>query len=279
MENIETLKELLDAIRLVYGYDFTEYAEASFKRRVNHFMEGNHVDSLDTLAKLLLKDEAFFEQFVRSITVNVTEMFRDPLFYKSLRKNVIHRLGTYPFIKIWIAGCSTGEEVYSMAILLKEEGLLKRTVIYATDINQQALQVAKEGTYPIDNMKAWTMNYIKAGGTNSFSDYYIAKYNAVLLDKSFRENIVFSAHNLTADKSFNEFQLILCRNVLIYFNHRLQNEVINLFYESLCPFGFLGLGNKESLLFSEKKKYFEEVDRKEKIFIKTGVDEMSTNEV
>jgi chemotaxis protein methyltransferase CheR len=262
-------REFLESVKIVYGYDFTEYAEASVIRRISAFMESKKIDSLKELGKKLLKEETEFENFIQEFTVNVTEMFRDPPFYKSLRKNVLSRLATYPFIKVWIAGCSTGEEVYSMAILFREEGLLERTVIYATDINQDALQKARDGISSINNMKAYTENYIKAGGKNSFSDYYKAKYNAVLWDKSLRQNMVFSAHNLAMDRSFNEFQLILCRNVLIYFNQSLQSKVINLFYESLCPFGFLGLGNKESLLFSDKQKSFEEVDRKEKIFMRT----------
>ena len=202
------------------------------------------------------------------MSVTVTEMFRDPLFYKSLRKHIIKRLATYPFIKVWIAGCATGEEIYSIVILLQEEGLLSRSVIYATDINQKSLQVAKDGIYTVENMKSYTANYQKAGGTKSFSEYYKAKYNSVMFDKALKQNIVFAAHNLAVDKSFNEFQLIICRNVLIYFNQQLQNKVINLFYESLCPFGFLGLGNKESLLFSDARKHFEEIDNKEKIFMK-----------
>ena len=268
MDGADELKQFLESIRFVYGYDFTEYSEASVKRRVQAYMDANKVASIKELGKQLLKDEPAFERFIQDITVNVTEMFRDPLFYKSLRKNVIGRLATYPFIKIWIAGCSTGEEVYSMAILLREEGLLERSVIYATDINQAALQKAKEGISSIDAMKSFTENYLKAGGKNSFSDYYKAKYNSVLWDKSLRQNIVFSVHNLAMDQSFNEFQLILCRNVLIYFNQSLQNKVISLFYESLCSFGFLALGNKESLLFADGKRNFDEVDRKEKIYIK-----------
>jgi chemotaxis protein methyltransferase CheR len=269
MDGTEELRQFLESIRFVYGYDFTEYSEASVKRRIRAFMDAKKIPSVKDLGRMILKDESAFEQFIQDITVNVTEMFRDPLFYKSLRKHVIGRLGTYPFIKIWIAGCSTGEEVYSIAILLREEGLLERSVIYATDINQQALQQAKEGISSIDYMKNYTENYIKAGGKHAFSDYYKAKYNSVLWDKSLRQNIVFSVHNLAMDKSFNEFQLILCRNVLIYFNQSLQNKVITLFYESLCPFGFLALGNKESLLFSDKRKNFEEVDKREKIFMKS----------
>jgi chemotaxis protein methyltransferase CheR len=268
MTHNEELKELLESIRFLYGYDFTEYAEAYVKRRVDHFMNANKISSLRALGKALLNQDAFFEQFIQEVTVNVTEMFRDPAFYKSLREHVVMRLATYPFIKVWIAGSSTGEEIYSIAILLKEEGLLERSIIYATDINQKVLQTAKEGVYSMSNMKNYTTNYIKSGGTCCFSDYYTAKYESVLLDRSLKQNIVFSIHNLAVDRSFNEFQLILCRNVIIYFNQSLQNKVIDLFYESLCPFGFLALGNKESLLFSNRKKNFEVIDRKEKIFMK-----------
>lgn len=261
-------KNLLDSIRFVYGYDFTEYAEASIIRRVSNFMKSRKIMELDVLGKMILTNEKFFEEFIQELSVTVTEMFRDPLFYKSLRENVLPRLATYPLIKIWIAGCATGEEVYSVAILLHEEGLLSRSIIYATDINQNSIQVAKEGIYPLANMKAYTGNYQKSGGTKSFSEYYKAKYSSVLFDKSLKQNLVFSPHNLAVDKSFNEFQLVICRNVLIYFNQKLQSHVINLFYDSLCMFGFLALGNKESLLFSDKKKCFDDIDSKEKIFIK-----------
>lgn len=266
-ENLQ-YRELLESIRFVYGYDFTEYAEASVRRRIDHFMVSRKITALESLGKMVLKDERLFEEFIQEVSVTVTEMFRDPGFYKSLRTQVLKRLGTYPFIKIWIAGCATGEEVYSIAILLKEAGLLNRSVIYATDINQKSLMIAKDGVYPAQNMKQYTSNYQKSGGTESFSEYYKAKYNSVLFDKSLKQNIVFSSHNLAVDKAFNEFQLIICRNVMIYFNQQLQNKVINLFYESLCSFGYLGLGNKESLLFSDKRKHFNEIDRKEKIFMK-----------
>lgn len=268
--DIETkeLKDLLESIQIAYGYDFTDYAEASIKRRIQHFTGVRNINTPGELSKMVLSDDKFFEEFIQAVSVTVTEMFRDPLFYKSLRENVMKRLATYPFIKIWIAGCATGEEVYSIAILLKEEGLLSRSVIYATDINQKSLQIAKEGVYDMENMKSHIANYQKTGGTESFSEYYKAKYHSVMFDKSLKQNLVFSAHNLAVDKAFNEFQLIVCRNVLIYFNQKLQNKVINLFYESLCPFGFLGLGNKESLLFSDKVNQFEDIDRKEKIFMK-----------
>lgn len=262
------LKELIESIRFIYGYDFTDYAEASFRRRVSHFMTNRKITAMDQLGKIILQDEKILEEFIQQVSVTVTEMFRDPLFYKSLRANVMKRLATYPFIKIWIAGCATGEEIYSVAILLQEEGLLNRSVIYATDINQKSLQIARDGVYAVENMKSYTLNYQKAGGTKSFSEYYKSKYNSVIFDKALKQNIVFAPHNLVVDKSFNEFQLVICRNVLIYFNQQLQNRVINLFFESLCPFGFLALGNKESLLFTDKKKHFDEIDRKEKIFMK-----------
>jgi chemotaxis protein methyltransferase CheR len=261
-------KDFLESIRFVYGYDFTDYAEASVKRRVVHFMNTKKIAALSDLGKMILRDEKLFQGFIEEVSVTVTEMFRDPVFYKSLRENAMKRLATYPFIKVWIAGCATGEEAYSIAILLHEEQLLSRSVIYATDINQKSLQIAKDGLFSAEKMKTYIANYQKAGGKRSFSEYYKAKYGSVIFDRSLRQNIVYAAHNLVADKSFNEFQLVICRNVLIYFNQQLQNKVINLFYESLCPFGFLGLGNKESLLFSDKKKHFEEIDSREKIFIK-----------
>lgn len=264
----EEYKTLLESIRTVYGYDFTEYAESSVKRRIAHFMTNRKIVSAPDLAECLVNDEAMFEEFVQQLSVTVTEMFRDPGFYLSLRDHVLKRLATYPIIKIWIAGCATGEEVYSIAILLREAGLLDRSIIYATDINQKSLHIANEGIYPVERMKLYTSNYLKSGGQHEFSKYYSAKYNSVLFDKTLRQNVVFAPHNLAADQSFNEFQLIICRNVLMYFNASLQNKVLDLFYESLGDFGFLGLGDKESLLFSNRKSLFEETDRKEKIYMK-----------
>jgi len=262
------LKHMLEAVRATYGYDFTDYAEVSVKRRVTSFMANHKVDSVHQLQEMLLSDDKLFEEFIREISVTVTEMFRDPTFYRSLREKVIKRLKTYPFIKIWLAGCATGEEVYSLSILLKEEGILNRSVIYATDINQRSLQLAKEGIYPLEYMKNYTINYQNSGGKINFSDYYIAKYGSAIFDQGLRENVVFSSHNLATDKSFNEFHMIICRNVLIYFNQHLQSRVIGLFHDSLVHLGFLGLGSKESLLFAANQKDFVEVDRKEKIFMK-----------
>jgi chemotaxis protein methyltransferase CheR len=262
--------ELLEAIRFVYGYDFTEYAVPSVKRRITHFMQGNNIVAIDQLGKILLRDENIFAQFVQHLSVTVTEMFRDPTFYRRLRIIIDEQLRTYPIIKIWIAGCATGQEVYSVAIMLRELGLLGRSIIYATDINQHSLQLAKQGIYSLDSMRTYTQNYLDAGGREEFSKYYLASENAAIFDQSLKENVVFSPHNLAIDQSFNEFQMILCRNVIMYFNQSLQNKVVDLLYQSLCPFGYLGLGDKESLLFADKQKVFEEVDRKEKIYRKTG---------
>ncbi len=261
-------KEFLESIHFVYGYDFTDYVESSVKRRIVHFMENRKIDTLDTLREIVLKDEDIFEEFVQGISITLTEMFRDPLFYKSVREKVMKRLATYPVIKIWIAGCATGEEVYSIAIVLREEGLLDRTIIYATDINQKSLQIARQGIYSLTDMKKYTENYLNSGGSESFSIYYTAKYNSVLFEESLKRNIVFASHNLSADKSFNEFQLVVCRNVLMYFKSNLQSKVISLFCDSLCDFGFLALGDKESLLFSDKNECFEEMSKKEKIYMK-----------
>ena len=262
------LQTMLAAIRDAYGYDFTQYAEASLKRRSLYFMNSRNIRTVSELTRILLGNDAVFEEYVRNLSVTVTEMFRDPAFYASLRSKVMKRLATYPFIKIWVAGCATGEEVYSLAILLKEEELLSRSLIYATDINQHSLGLARDGIFPMSLMKSYTTNYIKAGGQKDFSEYYVAQYDAALFDRSLKSNIVFAPHNLAVDQSFNEFQLILCRNVLIYFNQELQNKVMNLFYDSLCTFGILALGTKESLLFTDKQSKFDVIDKKQKIFIK-----------
>jgi len=266
----EELKVLLKAIDNKYGYDFSQYSQVFLQRRFVNFMIARKLRTTEELSDRLLRDEQLFEDLIPHISITVTEMFRDPFFYRGVREKIVPRLATYPFIKVWIAGCATGEEAYSIAILLKEHNLLGRSVIYATDINQRALQAAREGMYQVRNMKQYTENYIRSGGTNSFSEYYTARYDFALFDRTLANKIVFAPHNLVTDNAFNEFQLIVCRNVLIYFNEDLQNRVTSLFYDSLCNFGFLALGNKESLLFMDKKDRFQEVDRKEKIFIKKG---------
>ena len=259
---------MLEAVYLKYGYDFRNYAKASIKRRILHRLAMSGITSISEMQYKVLYDVSFFESLLLDFSINVTEMFRDPSFYRALRQEVIPVLRTYPYIKIWHAGCATGEEVYSMAILLKEEGLYDRSQIYATDFNQVVLQKAKEGIFPIENIKEYTVNYQKAEGKESFSSYYTAKYDSVIINQALKKNILFADHNLVTDGVFGEMNLILCRNVLIYFDKTLQNRVIGLFYDSLCRNGFLCLGSKESLMFSDYKSGFEDVVKEEKIYRK-----------
>ncbi len=260
------LEGILEVIKVKYGYDFSNYSRASLLRRVNKFVEDSKVTSIYDLKYNLINDVTTFSQFLQTVTVNVTEIFRDPLFYKTIKEKVLPRLASYPIIKIWHAGCSTGEEVYSMCILLHEAGLLDRTKIYATDINPSNLEKARTGIIGLHNMKDFTTNYINGGGTREFSDYYTARYNHALIKKELRQNVVFSQHNLVTDHVFNEFQLILCRNVMIYFDRKLQHRVIKLFHDSLAPLGFMALGIKESLLFSDLREKFEATDLPTRIF-------------
>lgn len=272
MDEIETqnieLQLLLQAIYLKYGYDFRNYAKASIRRRIQHRLLKDGFDSISAMQHKLLYDVSFFETLLLDMSINVTEMFRDPNFYLALRQFVVPMLKNFPFLKIWHAGCSTGEEVYSMAILLKEEGLYDRAQIYATDMNEVVLKQARDGIFNISRLKQYTANYQKAGGQESFSDYYSAHYDHVVMDKSLKENILFSDHNLATDGVFGEMNLILCRNVLIYFNRDLQHRALGLFLESLCAEGFLCLGSKESIRFSEYSKSFEDVVKNEKIYLK-----------
>ena len=262
------LKLLLEAIFLKYGYDFRNYSKAHLKRRVASALGKNKLENISQLQHQMLYNEEVFQSLLFDLSVNVTEMFRDPLFYKALQEKIFPLLNTYPYLKIWHAGCASGEEVYSMAILLKEEKLYERSQIYATDFNQAILKKAAEGIYPIDKVKEYTDNYNKAGGANSFSDYYYAAYTSVKLDKSLKKNIVFSDHNLVTDGIFGDMNVIICRNVLIYFNKVLQDKVISFFYESLVPGGFLCLGSKESLAGFECAQCFEVIDERQKIFRK-----------
>jgi chemotaxis protein methyltransferase CheR len=266
-EDIE-IKLLLEAIFLKYGYDFRNYANESIKRRICQRLMLSKLPSISAMQHQLLTDKAFFETLLLDFSINVTEMYRDPSFYLALRKNVIPILKTYPYIKIWHAGCSTGEEVYSMAIFLKEEGLLNRSLIYATDINEIALKKAREGIYPVDKIKDFTLNYQKAGGRESFANYYTARYEAVIMNKSLKKNMIFAQHNLATDNEFGEMHLIMCRNVIIYFDNDLENRVFGLFNNSLIRQGFLCLGSKETLSFSKYAKCFEEFVSSEKIYRK-----------
>ncbi len=266
-QNIE-LQLLLQAIYLKYGYDFRNYAKASVRRRVEHFMKKENLNSFAETQHKILYEVNFFDRLLLDLSVNVTEMFRDPNFYRSFRQNVVPFLKKQPFLKIWHAGCASGEEVYSMAILLKEEGLYNKTQIYATDMNQVILNQAKEGIYLINRLKLYTENYQKAGGKESFSDYYIAHYDHVVMNKSLKENILFSDHNLATDGVFGEMHVIFCRNVLIYFNRDLQNRALGLFNDSLINHGILCLGSKESIRFSEHSNIFVDVDKDEKIYAK-----------
>ena len=262
------VQEIIVLLMTQYGYDFTNYSMASFKRRVLRVMDINKMDSLYKLKNAILHDATFKRQLLETVTVNVTEMFRDPLFYKQITNKVLPVLASYPNINIWHAGCSTGEEVFSMVILLQEAGLLKRCRIYATDVNPANIEKAQQGIIDARMMKDYTQNYIKAGGKNDFSSYYPARYENAIIRKDLREKIVFTQHNLVGDEVFNEFQLICCRNVLIYFNRILQNRVLDLFYNSLAPLGYLALGTKESLLFTGVKEKFEITDSTAKIFRK-----------
>lgn len=267
VENIE-LELLLQAVYLQYGYDFRDYSRAHVKRRVKHRLVQDGMKSISELQNQILHDKTAFDRLVRDLSINVTEMFRNPAFYKSVRKKVIPILKTYPYLKIWHAGCATGEEVYSFAIMLKEEGLLERTQIYATDFNSYVIEKARNGIFPIRYIKEYTANYQKAGGLESFSDYYHANDELVIFDKSLSKNIVFAEHNLVTDSVFAEVNMIVCRNVLIYFNNNLQNKVLHLLHKSLITGGFLALGTKESLMFSDDGKKYKVIDPKQKIFKK-----------
>jgi chemotaxis protein methyltransferase CheR len=265
LERIE-VDLLLEGIFRHYGFDFRSYAYSSLKRRLWKRITAEGLQSVSELQNRVLHDPAMMEKLLLDLSINVSAMYRDPTFYKAFREKVVPVLRTYPFVRIWHAGCSTGEEVYSMAILLEEEGLYERARIYATDINEVVLHTAKSGIYPVEKMKEYTQNYLRAGGTRSFSDYYVAKYDAAIFNSSLSRNVVFSQHNLVTDRSFAEFHVILCRNVMIYFDRKLQDRVHSLFYESLVPFGFLGLGSKESLRFSKYESCYEEVDARDKLY-------------
>lgn len=262
------IKLLLEGIYQVYGYDFRDYADSSIRRRLTQWLSTSGFTTLSLAQSHLLRDRSLFNKLLKGITVNVSEMFRDPYFFAALREHVVPYLKTYPFVKIWHAGCASGEEAYSMAILLNEEGLRGRFRIYATDINEDVIRKAQEGIYPLKELQNFTRNYQQGGGTGSFSDYYTARYDHAILNPSLRENMVFAAHNLSADAAFGEMNLILCRNVMIYFKQSLKERVLELLDGSLITGGFLCLGNKESLDQRHISDRYESVSARMRIYRK-----------
>ncbi|MGV3527752.1 MAG: CheR family methyltransferase [Flavisolibacter sp.] len=247
---------LLNDLLEVHGYDFTEYSKASLKRRIARLISMDKFPSFAEFRYRVRNDKEYLNRFVEEITVNVTEMFRDPHFYRTLRQDIVPVLATYPLIRVWHAGCATGEEVYSMAILLKEANLLQKSLLYATDLNPGVLQKAKAGIFSLAQMKQYSENYILSGGRNDFSSYYTAKYDRAIFNEDLRKRMIFATHNLVSDHSFNHFQLILCRNVLIYFDRPLQDRVLTTFDKSLDVLGYLALGAKETINYSPiQEKY------------------------
>lgn len=263
------LTELIDLVKKIHGFDFGDYTKASLKRRLGRIMMLKKLEFYD-LKHILVNDPDFFQEFLEEITVNVTEMFRDPVFYKSVNAQVIPYLSTYQHIKIWCAGCSSGEEAYSMAILLKEEGLSKKSFIYGTDINTEVLKEARKGIYSLRKIKSYAENYMMTGLPGSITDHFTIMYDAAAVHSELKQNTLFSVHNLISDTIFNEFQMISCRNVFIYFETELQERILDLFYKSLCPLGYLCLGNKETIRSDNFRKKFKVINQKENIYQKIG---------
>lgn len=257
---------LLEAIFRLSGFDFRQYNKSSISRRIHNRMKINGISTITGLLEKVIHEESYLEQLLNDFSINVTEMFRNPSFFKAFREEVVPILREYPEIRIWHAGCATGEEVYSMAILLEEEGLKDKAVIYATDMNEQVLEKASKGVFPIQKMQAYTKNYMLAGGSKAFSEYYKTDSQHAYFHPTLLENIIFAQHNLVTDQSFNEFHVIICRNVLIYFNSELQEQVQQLFYQSLSPEGVLGLGDKETLKFSRVMENYQELVGSERIY-------------
>ncbi|MFF2448862.1 CheR family methyltransferase [Neobacillus sp. NPDC058068] len=267
VETIE-IDLLLEAIYRFYGYDFRNYARPFIQRRIWQRVQKENLPSISALQEKILRDSNVMNGLFSDFSINVTEMFRDPYFFKCLRTNLIPLIRDYPEIRIWHVGCSTGEEVYSMAILLQEEGLYEKTKIYATDINTNVLEKAKKATFSLENMQLYTKNYLLAGGTRAFSEYYKVAFDQVVFHPDLQKNVVFAEHNLVTDSSFHEFDLIICRNVLIYFNKDLQNDVHRLLYESLSLSGFLGLGKREGIRFTSYGNCYEEFNTTERLYRK-----------
>lgn len=269
LEDIE-VSLLVEGIQRRYGIDFRNYALESLKRRILFFMTQEKLPTISALQERILHDKSVMDRFLLIMSITVTSMFRDPSFYLAFRKNVVPLLRTYPTIRIWHAGCATGEEVYSMAILLEEEGLYDRCRLYGTDFNEQALEHAQTGIYALDTMQPYTQNYLQSGGKASFSEYYTAAYGNAIFRGSLRKNLTFSHHNLTQDQSFNQFQVIICRNVLMYFDKTLQSKVYGLFHDSLVTLGILCLGKQESMNGSAHYQHYKELVNKERIYRKVG---------
>ncbi|MCA1613011.1 MAG: protein-glutamate O-methyltransferase CheR [Acidobacteria bacterium] len=267
LEDIE-IALLLEGLYRYYGFDFRDYSPASLKRRILERMRAERIESVSAYQARVLHDAACMERLLTGLSVHVTSMFRDPSFYRTFRQKVVPLLKTYPTVRVWHAGCSTGEEVYSMAILLQEEGLHRKCLIYATDISRDVLRRAREGIFPLSAMQEYTTNYVKAGGKHEFSDYYTADYDNVIFHPSLKANVVFAEHNLATDGSFNEFHVILCRNVMIYFNNALQERVHDLIHESLSLFGVLGLGNKETMKTTPREHFYEKLDPRDRLYRK-----------
>jgi chemotaxis protein methyltransferase CheR len=257
---------LLEGVHQYYGFDFRQYARASIRRRLWRRAYAEGVDTLTGLLERVLHDPSAMERLLLDLSINVTSMFRDPTFFAAFRDKVVPMLRTYPFLRIWNAGCSTGEETYSLAILLSEAGLYERSRIYATDINEQVLRIAADGVVPEERMADYADNYRAAGGTGSFDDYYVSAYGRAQLDRQLLDNVVFAQHNLVSDRSFNEFHVIVCRNVMIYFDRTLQDRVHKLFVDSLAPFGVLALGHNETVRHSSSAQRYETVDELERIY-------------
>ncbi|KAA3506412.1 protein-glutamate O-methyltransferase CheR [Agrobacterium vitis] len=269
IEDIE-IRLLLEALFLKYHYDFRNYAMASIKRRLKQARQQLGFETFSAMQESLLHDPGMLPKLLRYLTVQVSEMFRDPSYFKAIREKVVPHLRTYPSLKVWVAGCSEGEELYSLVILFREEGLEDRTLFYATDINQEALQSAEAGIYALERVQLFTENHRKSGGKSSLSDYYQAAYGSVVFDSTLRRNVLFSDHSLVTDAVFAEMQLISCRNVMIYFDRPLQDRALGLFKDSLARKGFLGLGSKESLRFSNQGGSFSDFVREEKIYQRRG---------
>ena len=265
----EEIAELIDLVKRVHGFDFSDYSKASLKRRLTRIMMIKKLSFYD-LRHTLINDATFFQNFLEEITVNVTEMFRDPSFFKALNTQVLSYLSTYQHVKIWSAGCSSGEEVYSLAILMQQAGLKDKSFIYGTDVNTVVLKEARKGIYSFRNIKTYTENYQLSGLSGSLTDHFTTMYDAATIHSELKANTLFSVHNLVSDTVFNEFQLISCRNVFIYFETQLQEKILDLFYRSLCPHGFLCLGSKETIRSDVFKKKFKAINQKENIYQKIG---------